>query len=107
MNLIIFSMGVVLHSGIFKCCRLPSHFGHGHSHGDGHGNSHHNGHGHSHSFNSHAADTIQDSNFLSQDVHQESHVKNINIRAAFVHVLGDLIQSVATFIAALLIKFKV
>lgn len=33
--------------------------------------------------------------------------KNINVRAAFIHVLGDLIQSVGVFIAALVIMFKV
>ena len=31
---------------------------------------------------------------------------DINIRAAFVHVLGDLMQSVGVFIASLLIYFK-
>ncbi|CAB0005682.1 unnamed protein product, partial [Nesidiocoris tenuis] len=32
--------------------------------------------------------------------------KNINVRAAFIHVIGDLIQSVGVFIAALVIQFK-
>lgn len=33
--------------------------------------------------------------------------KNINVRAAFIHVLGDFIQSIGVFIAALIIKFEV
>ena len=55
--------------------------GHGHSHGGG-------GHGHSHGGAS-GDDT------------------NINVRAAFIHVLGDLIQSLGVLIAAFIIKFNV
>lgn len=32
--------------------------------------------------------------------------ENINVRAAFIHVLGDVIQSIGVFIAALVIYFK-
>ncbi|KAG9430384.1 zinc transporter 2 isoform X2 [Apis mellifera carnica] len=32
--------------------------------------------------------------------------KNINVRAAFIHVIGDFIQSVGVFVAALVIYFK-
>lgn len=32
--------------------------------------------------------------------------ENINVRAAFIHVLGDVLQSVGVFIAALVIYFK-
>ena len=32
---------------------------------------------------------------------------NINVRAAFIHVLGDLIQSVGVVVASVIIKFKV
>lgn len=38
---------------------------------------------------------------------QTSHDYNINIRAAFIHVLGDLIQSIGVLIAALLILWNV
>ena len=31
----------------------------------------------------------------------------MNVRAAFIHVLGDFLQSIGVFIAALLIWFKV
>lgn len=36
---------------------------------------------------------------------QHEHTENINVRAAFIHVLGDVLQSVGVFIAALLIYF--
>lgn len=54
---------------------------HGHSHG---GASHGHSHGHSH----------------GKD-------ENINVRAAYIHVIGDFIQSVGVLVAALIIYFKV
>uniref|UniRef100_A0A7E4ZW27 ZT_dimer domain-containing protein n=1 Tax=Panagrellus redivivus TaxID=6233 RepID=A0A7E4ZW27_PANRE len=61
------------------------HHGHGHSHGHDHGHSHEEGEvGHSHG----------------------GEGQNINVRAAFIHVLGDLIQSVGVLIAALLIVWN-
>ena len=33
--------------------------------------------------------------------------RNVNVRAAFIHVLGDLLQSIGVFVAALIIYFKV
>ncbi|EGT36812.1 CBN-TTM-1 protein [Caenorhabditis brenneri] len=57
---------------------LVLHFGaggHGHSHG-GHSN-----HGHAHDG------------------------KNVNVRAALIHVIGDLVQSIGVLIAAVIIKF--
>lgn len=87
------SMGAQLHG-------LPG--GHGHSHGGGGGHSHDKkvtshehaeaGHGHGHS-------------------HDEPHAKknkqeNINVRAAFIHVLGDFFQSLGVFVAAIIIYFR-
>ena len=37
--------------------------------------------------------------------HGHSHEENINGRAAFIHVIGDVLQSIGVFIAALLIFF--
>ena len=34
-------------------------------------------------------------------------VENINVRAAFIHVIGDLIQSIGVVIAGYIIWFKV
>uniref|UniRef100_A0A1I7YH20 Zinc transporter 2 n=1 Tax=Steinernema glaseri TaxID=37863 RepID=A0A1I7YH20_9BILA len=69
-------MGLVLHFGKAG----HSHFGISHSHdSDDHSHDHGHQHGHSHS--------------------------NINVRAAFIHVIGDLVQSVGVLIAAVIIKF--
>lgn len=35
-----------------------------------------------------------------------SHNENINVRAAFIHVIGDVLQSVGVFCAAVIIYFK-
>ncbi|XP_058814553.1 proton-coupled zinc antiporter SLC30A2-like [Topomyia yanbarensis] len=68
---------------------------HGHSHSspslnDSKHASSSNGHSHSHSHN-----------------HNEGYTEeNINVRAAFIHVLSDFVQSLGVFIAALVIYFK-
>jgi len=41
------------------------------------------------------------------EVHKQPHPKNINVRAAFIHVIGDILQSIGVLIAAVIIKFKV
>ncbi|XP_078450405.1 proton-coupled zinc antiporter SLC30A2 [Lampetra planeri] len=72
-------MAVTLHQ--------PGSF-HGHSHGGGGGgHSHSHGHGHGHGGG------------------KESE-QNVNVRAAFIHVLGDLLQSLGVLIAAIIIYFK-
>lgn len=62
-------------------------------------------HGHSHGHvpekGNHVENNKLDEESLSHDR------KNINVRAAFIHVIGDFIQSVGVFIAALIIYFKV
>lgn len=68
---------------------------HGHSHAEranGHGPSH--GHGHSHGSTSEVSPATNDSH---------SPAENINVSAAYVHALGDLIQSVGVCIAGGLI----
>lgn len=35
-----------------------------------------------------------------------THGQNINVRAAFIHVLGDVLQSIGVFCAAIIIYFK-
>lgn len=54
--------------------------GHGHSHGAG------NTHSHSHS---------------------NGELHNPSVRAAFIHVVGDLLQSIGVLVAAYVIYFKV
>eukprot|EP00127_Corallochytrium_limacisporum_P001774 Clim_evm5s80 gene=Clim_evmTU5s80 len=76
------AMGVILYQG-----------GHGHSHGglgdDGHG------HGHSHS--------DEEAGHNHDGPKKEG---NMNVRAAFIHVLGDLVQSVGVLIASIIIWVK-
>lgn len=62
-------------------CTLHDH-GHGHSHGGGGGSI-----DHKHS-------------------HEVSEQENINVRAAFIHVVSDFVQSCGVFIAAIVIYFK-
>lgn len=41
------------------------------------------------------------------DSHSHKPEENINVRAAFIHVLGDFIQSFGVLVAALIIYYKV
>jgi len=63
-------------------------------------------HGHSHSGHSHGGHNDTESG-LDDDLKGERTKRNINVRAAFIHVLGDFIQSIGVFIAALIVYFKV
>ena len=106
--LLLFRMGVTLHGS-----------GHGHSHGLGGGHTHSHGnnsssydhnhsHGHSHSGSINDGDRSSDTDGLVTGEKSKSKLKkDLNVRAAFIHVIGDLVQSVGVFIAALVIYFKV
>lgn len=76
--------------------------GHGHSHG-GLGSKHSHSHGAESEGHGHSHDK-------EGGGHGHSHSKkkvNINVRAAFIHVLGDLVQSIGVLIAAVIIKVQV
>uniref|UniRef100_A0A914V1X5 Zinc transporter 2 n=1 Tax=Plectus sambesii TaxID=2011161 RepID=A0A914V1X5_9BILA len=121
-------MGAALHYG--GGGHGHSHFGGGsHSHGAGHGHGHGHEHGHSHengadsranqtSMASHESSTddtipyrrqsvlsVPVSAYPTEEVSSINRQRNINVRAAFVHVIGDLVQSIGVMIAALIIKF--
>eukprot|EP00520_Triparma_pacifica_P009976 CAMPEP_0118665106 /NCGR_PEP_ID=MMETSP0785-20121206/18423_1 /TAXON_ID=91992 /ORGANISM="Bolidomonas pacifica, Strain CCMP 1866" /LENGTH=419 /DNA_ID=CAMNT_0006559165 /DNA_START=166 /DNA_END=1422 /DNA_ORIENTATION=- len=68
------------------------HHDHHDHHNDHH--DHHDHHGHHDDHHDHSDD------------HHSEKKSNINLDAAFLHVLGDLIQSVAVFLAGLLIMWK-
>ncbi|KAI1711820.1 cation efflux family domain-containing protein [Ditylenchus destructor] len=55
--------------------------------------------------NSENGDSLEKGLDLAGHGHHEHKHVNLNIRAAFVHVLGDLVQSIGVLIAALIIKF--
>ena len=102
--------------------------GHGHSHGglsSGHGHSHSTNdkskHGHSHkSSHSHSNGNQENHSHGNGDVEQHNGVDgqqqksagsrpqaNASVRAAFVHVVGDLLQSISVLVSAIIIFFKV
>ena len=90
---------------LYSMCVVLGH-GHGHSHGgDGHG---HRGHGHAHNGKKERLEeewgVVRDSRLTR--LKQESS-ENINVRAAFLHVIGDLIQSIGVVIAGYIIWFRV
>lgn len=82
-----------------------------------HGHSHEGNHGHSHGNNHENIHTIINTDPLVAHIvtgEDGEHVlkpktstKNINIRAAIIHVIGDFVQSVGVLCAAILIHFKV
>lgn len=102
-------LGVTLHGS-----------GHGHSHGLGGGHSHghshsdskspsegvEEGHGHSHSSTSTPNSEPSGETDVLLKGTKSRLKKDLNVRAAFIHVLGDLVQSIGVFIAALVIYFK-
>lgn len=63
---------------------------HGH-----HGHTH--DHGHNHEELGHSSESSNDST--------HRHSENLNVRAAFIHVIGDFIQSLGVLIAATIIYF--
>ena len=73
-----------------------SHGG-GHDHGHSHGHGGHD-HGHSHGHGGHDHDHGHS--------HGHGEEMNINIRAAVVHVIGDMLQSIGVIIAAILITIN-
>jgi len=102
---------------------LTLHQSHTHSHGIGGGHNH--GHGHSHSaprnkrfqpgdvengtpVSNGSPPASDDSSCSSSSSAQVSISKppNINVRAAYIHVIGDFLQSVGVFAAALVIYFQ-
>lgn len=66
------------------------------------------GHSHSHSHNHPGSDNHQQFNRSDRDsliihAHNHSHMENVNLRAAFLHILGDLLQSIGVIIASIII----
>ncbi|GAV05789.1 hypothetical protein RvY_15864-2 [Ramazzottius varieornatus] len=125
-------MGITLHDVSHHHGHSHGHdHEHGHSHGHNHGSSqgshshshdhgsHNHGHNHSHG-HSHSHGPLDNNTEVSHSHvitagpangnvhagHSHGHGANINVRAAFIHVLGDLFQSVGVLIAAYVIKYK-
>ncbi|XP_016138043.1 zinc transporter 8-like [Sinocyclocheilus grahami] len=77
--------------------------GHGHSHGGLSG-----GHGHSHDHRKKNGHSNSNANHYDVEKHGSGKRQqaNASVRAAFVHVIGDLLQSVSVLVSALVIFFK-
>ncbi|XP_028516618.1 zinc transporter 2 isoform X2 [Exaiptasia diaphana] len=97
-------LGIILHQA-----GVP----HGHSHGGSshsHGGHSHGGRSHGNSYRHLPAASINDGDILhshSVSIRGSFHEKeNINVRAAFIHVLGDVVQSIGVLIAAYIIRYK-
>ncbi|XP_045459879.1 zinc transporter 2-like [Melitaea cinxia] len=76
---------------------------HGHSHGGG------GGHGHSHGGNNPVLNNKVSRNFPDAESGSPQpgpRAQNINVRAAFIHVLGDFLQSFGVLLAAVVIYFQ-
>nr|CAH8853784.1 unnamed protein product [Trichobilharzia regenti] len=107
--------------------------GHGHSHSHGHGHSHSSpSSGHTHSTdipntiksestnfngickeqnnNNNTIDNLSSSIDVEHGVNKERYKamnrQNITVRAAFIHVVGDLLQSIGVMVAAMVIYFQ-
>jgi len=108
MNLVMIK---ILHSGDI------GHHGHSHSHGDGHSHSH-GGEAPCQDEESKTdadAQITESSKLLDDEDKKEEQAKaaepprrkqNLNIDAAFLHILGDLLMSVAVLVAAIIIYFQ-
>ena len=68
---------------------------------------HQKAHGHSHGFSKKKKTQLKKPKASPSSFIIEEEAENVNVRAAFIHVLGDFLQSVGVFLAALLIWFKV
>ncbi|CAI0394189.1 unnamed protein product [Linum tenue] len=66
--------------------------GHDHGHGHGHGHDHGHGHGHGHR--------------VKGEEKKKQKKKNINVEGAYLHVLGDSIQSIGVMIGGAVIWYK-
>ncbi|MCL7036774.1 hypothetical protein MKW94_025316 [Papaver nudicaule] len=89
------------------------HGGHGHDHGHGHNHSHdvHDPHAHTHSHDhehhsDHSDPLLKSSEDGTIVVGKEKKKRNINIQGAYLHVLGDSIQSIGVMIGGAIIWYK-
>ncbi|CAB1321093.1 unnamed protein product [Coregonus sp. 'balchen'] len=87
---------------------------HGHSHavGDGHGHSHKSNHSHGNGNqenHSHGNSNVEEHGGVEVQLHELAGSRpqaNASVRAAFVHVVGDLLQSISVLVSAIIIFFK-
>ncbi|KAG0284588.1 hypothetical protein BGZ97_008128 [Linnemannia gamsii] len=80
---------------------------HGHDHGDhDHGHSHNTGHSHSHDHSNGSSHAHNENHSHDHDGGKQKKEVNINVKAATLHVIGDLISSVGVLVASIIIMIK-
>ncbi|CAI0394188.1 unnamed protein product [Linum tenue] len=79
--------------------------GHDHGHGHGHGHDHGHGHGHGHGHESAKQQPLLDKRVKGEEKKKQKK-KNINVEGAYLHVLGDSIQSIGVMIGGAVIWYK-
>ena len=78
---------------------------HGHDHGE-HGHSHEGGHSHGHSHGEKKEDGHGHGHSHGEKEEEKKVRRNINVDAAFLHALGDMIMSIGVCVAATIIYFQ-
>ena len=74
---------------------------HDHAHGHDHDHDHDHAHGHDHAHDH--AHEIRSESEVSANTQKDDKGKNLNVEAAFLHILGDLLNSVGVIIAATIV----
>lgn len=84
--------------------------GHGHSeHGHGHSDHHHNTedhHNHQHDGENHHSEGADHTQPLLDENTRKKKERNINVQGAYLHVLGDILQSIGVMIGGAVIWYK-
>jgi len=95
-------MGIVLaKSGVPHSHGLHSH-GHDHDHDHDHGHEHE--HEHEHKTGKHYDSDDEEIGLHEEHEHEHKNT-NVNLRASFIHVLGDALQNVGVLIAGIIVFF--
>ncbi|KAL7754216.1 hypothetical protein RI367_000197 [Sorochytrium milnesiophthora] len=74
--------------------------GHGHDHGHDHGHGHSHNHGHAHVDEEQGIAPAATAGVSGNDHH------NLNVRAAIIHVIGDIISSIGVLISSIVIYYR-
>jgi zinc transporter 2 len=94
----------ILHGGFDGHYHVEGEEEHGHAHSH-HGHHHGHDHGHSHS-HSHAKVDNEAAKCDDEFHGDKKTVRNINVEAAFLHVLGDLVMSIGVVISSVIIMIE-
>lgn len=98
-SIIGFSFNVIMGYVLTKSGVSHSHGLHNHDHDHGeHGQEHGHEHEHEHEHHNEHCDEI--ALHTESDTHQNT---NVNLRASFIHILGDALQNIGVFIAGVII----